>query len=166
MGSFKSSPLVFFWERRREIRSQTVLKRIQTVARWRSPLTSAATRGQTDQLPSTTRSTAAAWMRGRHPHRTGWKGMKFSKRRAWIQLWEDAFPPHTSCSLDLLILIFYFYVLLIYFSKLFSGDREDAPTSHSDSLCLVFLRLPRRLHQVRRFHIFKSDVPIICKDLT
>lgn len=32
-------------------------------------------------------------------------------------------------------------------------EPEDAPTGRSDSVCLVFLRFPRRLYQVRRMNM-------------
>lgn len=36
------------------------------------------------------------------------------------------------------------------------SEPEDAPTGHSDSVCLVFLLFPRWLNQVRRTNIYYS----------
>lgn len=53
---------------------------------------------------------------------------------------------------------------ICWFRKLFSAsystglrrdfEPENAPTGHSDSVCLVFLLFPRRLYQVRRTNIY------------
>lgn len=90
----------------------------------------------------------------------GGRGRSFPKD-AFETLRDDAFllsPSLSGCSVDLLISSF--------FSTSYSAglrrdfEPEDAPTGHSDSVCLVFLLFPRRLYQVRRTGV--HDSPCVC----
>lgn len=90
----------------------------------------------------------------------GGRGRSFPKDKLG-SLRDDAFLPQPSlaaCSVDLLISLF-------FFPSYSAGQRrdfepEDAPTGHPDSVCLVFLLFPRRLHQVRRAGV--RYFPISC----
>lgn len=84
------------------------------------------------------------------PPWTWWEGGEVYPKTS-LDHWERRclFPPHRShdSSVDLLIPT----INLASYSSGVGRDfePEDAPTGHSDTVCLVFLLFPRSLYQVR-----------------